>query len=82
MENLYREKTILMLTAATSSTSARTNLLIGRLSFQNASSSELVFSISNQMDEHIAITSDGSLYTVKPMDRETRDVYRLTVLIE
>ncbi|XP_044262289.1 cadherin-89D isoform X1 [Tribolium madens] len=60
------------------------NLLIGRLGFKNANSSGLVFSIANQKDvtDHISITSDGSLYTVKPLDRETRDVYRLTVLAE
>lgn len=60
------------------------NLLIGRLGFKNATSNALTFSIANQKDvtDHISITSDGSLYTVQPLDRETRDVYRLTVIAE
>jgi hypothetical protein len=60
------------------------NILIGRLGFKNESSSSLTFSIANQKDvtDHITITADGSLYTVKPLDREVRDVYRLTIIAD
>lgn len=44
----------------------------------------LRFVIANQQDvtDKIAITDDGTLMTLGGLDRETRDVYRLTVLAE
>lgn len=44
----------------------------------------LRFVIANQQDvtDMIAITNDGTLMTVKGLDRETRDIYRLTVIAE
>lgn len=44
----------------------------------------LRFLIANQQDvtDMITITNDGTLMTVKGLDRETRDVYRLTVIAE
>lgn len=44
----------------------------------------LRFVIANQPDvtDQIAITDDGTLKTVGPLDRELRDTYRLTVLAE
>lgn len=44
----------------------------------------LRFVIANQQDvtDKIAITDDGTLMTLDGLDRETRDVYRLTVLAE
>lgn len=45
---------------------------------------ELKFFIANQHDVAglISITNDGTLMTVKPLDREERDIYRLTVIAE
>lgn len=62
----------------------RPNALIGQLVFKNISTNNLKFSIANQRDvtDHIAITPNGSLYTETALDRETRDVYRLTVIVE
>lgn len=44
----------------------------------------LRFVIANQQDvtDKIAITDDGTLMTLEGLDREVRDVYRLTVLAE
>lgn len=44
----------------------------------------LRFVIANQQDvtDKIAITDDGTLMTIGGLDRETRDVYRLTILAE
>lgn len=44
----------------------------------------LKFIIANQQDvtDVITITNDGTLMTAKPLDREERDVYRLTVIAE
>lgn len=60
------------------------NVLIGKLGFQTNGTSNLKFTIANQKDvtDHISITSDGTLYTQKPLDRETRDIYRLTIIAE
>ncbi|XP_060524594.1 cadherin-89D isoform X2 [Cylas formicarius] len=60
------------------------NILIGRLGFKSNTTSGLKFSIANQKDvtDVIAITSDGTLHTLRSLDRETRDVYRLTVIAE
>ncbi|CAH0559443.1 unnamed protein product [Brassicogethes aeneus] len=60
------------------------NVLIGKLGFKNASTNALRFSIANQKDvtDVISITSDGTLYTQQPLDRESRDVYRLTIIAE
>ncbi|XP_066256989.1 cadherin-89D isoform X1 [Euwallacea similis] len=60
------------------------NVLIGKLGFKNNMTSSLRFSIANQKDvtDMIAITSDGTLHTQRSLDRETRDVYRLTVIAE
>lgn len=46
--------------------------------------SSLRFTIANQKDvtDMLAITTDGTLHTLQPLDRETRDVYRLTVIAE
>lgn len=59
-------------------------ILIGKLVYQNASANPLKFSIANQRDvtDHISISHDGSLYTQKPLDREIRDTYRLTIIAE
>ncbi|XP_076254284.1 cadherin 89D [Rhynchophorus ferrugineus] len=60
------------------------NVLIGKLGFRSNGTNSLKFSIANQKDvtDVIAITSDGSLHTLRPLDRETRDIYRLTVIAE
>lgn len=44
----------------------------------------LRFMIANQHDvtDMITITNDGTLMTLKPLDREERDVYRLTIIAE
>lgn len=44
----------------------------------------LRFLIANQHDvtDMITITNDGTLMTLKPLDREERDVYRLTIIAE
>lgn len=44
----------------------------------------LRFVIANQHDVNnmITITNDGTLMTVKPLDREERDVYHLTIIAE
>lgn len=46
--------------------------------------SNLRFFIANQQDvtDMISITNDGTLMTVKALDREIRDLYRLTVIAE
>lgn len=46
--------------------------------------SNLRFFIANQQDvtDMISITNDGTLTTVKALDREVRDLYRLTVIAE
>lgn len=50
----------------------------------NGDPSGLRFLIANQQDvtEMIAISNDGTLMTVKGLDREVRDTYRLTVIAE
>lgn len=42
------------------------------------------FLIANQQDvtDDIAIAEDGTIFTQKPLDREKRDVYRMTVIAE
>ncbi|CAG4966971.1 unnamed protein product [Parnassius apollo] len=42
------------------------------------------FIIANQQDveDDIAIGQDGTIYTQKPLDREKRDAYRMTVIAE
>lgn len=62
----------------------RPNTLIGQLMFANASEGALNFMIANQRDviDQIQIFSNGSLYTVKALDREERDIYTLTVIAE
>jgi len=44
----------------------------------------LRFIIANQQDvvDKFAISADGSIYTLQPLDREERDIYRLIVLTE
>lgn len=44
----------------------------------------LRFIIANQQDvvEKFAVSADGSIYTLQPLDREERDIYRLIVLAE
>lgn len=44
----------------------------------------LRFVIANQHDVNnmITITNDGTLMTIKPLDREERDVYHLTIIAE
>lgn len=44
----------------------------------------LRYLIANQqdVDDSITITNNGTLLTIKGLDRETRDVYRLTVIAE
>lgn len=68
--------------------------LIGQLLYKNAtfnnnstngnSARTLRFIIANQQDvtDDIAISQDGTLYTKRALDRETRDVYRLTVIAQ
>lgn len=60
------------------------NILIGKLGFKNNQTNSVKFSIANQKDvtDMIAITSDGTLHTLQSLDREVRDVYRLTVIAE
>ncbi|KAL1491992.1 hypothetical protein ABEB36_012502 [Hypothenemus hampei] len=60
------------------------NVLIGKLGFKNNGTNSLKFSIANQKDvtDMIAITTDGTLHTLQSLDREVRDVYRLTVIAE
>ncbi|KAK9881181.1 hypothetical protein WA026_014529 [Henosepilachna vigintioctopunctata] len=82
------EKTILMKTSSTPIEfhvkENLPNVLIGKLGFKNSSKTTLKFSIANQKDvtDHISITSDGTLFTIKALDREVRDIYRLTVIAE
>lgn len=51
---------------------------------ETQSSKELKFFIANQHDVAglIKITNDGTLMTVKPLDREENAIYRLTVIAE
>lgn len=44
----------------------------------------LKFIIANQQDvaDKFAISADGTIYTQKALDREERDVYRLTIIAE
>lgn len=63
------------------------NTLIGELMSNNTlthNAKTLKFFIANQRDvtDHITIYSNGSLYTQKALDREERDVYRLTIIAE
>ncbi|KAG6460578.1 hypothetical protein O3G_MSEX012073 [Manduca sexta] len=53
-------------------------------SISNNSSSNIRFLIANQQDvtDDIAIGQDGTIYAQKPLDRETRDTYRMTVIAE
>ncbi|KAJ8919174.1 hypothetical protein NQ315_012160 [Exocentrus adspersus] len=82
------EKTILMKTGTTPVEfhvkENEPNVLIGKLGFKTNSSNSLKFTIANQKDvtDHISITPDGTLYTQNPLDRETRDIYRLTIIAE
>lgn len=59
-------------------------VLIGKLIYPNTTMSVLKYSIANQRDvtDFIGISADGSLYTQKALDRETRDSYRLTIIVE
>ncbi|XP_017781597.1 PREDICTED: cadherin-89D, partial [Nicrophorus vespilloides] len=61
----------------------KANHFIGRL-MPNSTAKAVKFFIANQRDvtDHITIASNGSLYTVQPLDRELRDVYRLTIIAE
>ncbi|KAJ8945983.1 hypothetical protein NQ318_017099 [Aromia moschata] len=82
------EKTVLMKTGTTPIEfhvkENQPNVLIGKLGFKNNITENIKFTIANQKDvtDHISITSDGTLYTQRPLDRETRDVYRLTIIAE
>lgn len=63
------------------------NTLIGQLISNNSLSQNekyLKFLIANQRDvtDHIKIYPNGSLFTQKPLDRETRSIYRLTIISE
>ncbi|XP_030768238.1 cadherin-89D isoform X4 [Sitophilus oryzae] len=60
------------------------NMIIGRLGFKGNGTNSLKFTIANQKDvtDVIAITSDGTLHTLRSLDRETRDIYRLTVIAQ
>lgn len=51
---------------------------------ENVTLKDLTFVIANEKDvtEHLAISPNGSLYTLKPLDREERAVYRLTIIAE
>lgn len=44
----------------------------------------LRFIIANQQDvaDKFAVSADGTIYTQKALDREERDVYRLTIIAE
>ncbi|XP_049870904.1 cadherin-89D [Pectinophora gossypiella] len=48
------------------------------------STGNIRFIIANQQDiaDDIAIGEDGTIFTQKPLDREKRDVYRMTVIAE
>lgn len=62
----------------------RPNALIGQLLFKNATAGSVKFNIANHYDVagYIYITQNGSLYTEKALDREVKDLYRLTVIAE
>lgn len=51
---------------------------------RSAPGNRLRYLIANQqdVDDAIIITNNGTLLTIKGLDRETRDVYRLTVIAE
>lgn len=55
-----------------------------KLEKRSHDNSNLRFFIANQQDvtDMISITNDGTLTTVKALDREIRDLYRLTVIAE
>ena len=44
----------------------------------------LRFIIANQQDvvDKFAVSADGAIYTKKELDREERDIYRLTIIAE
>ncbi|KAK9754964.1 Cadherin domain [Popillia japonica] len=58
--------------------------IIGTLMPENVTIKDLSFVIANENDvtDCIAISSAGTLYTLKPLDREDRAVYRLTIIAE
>ncbi|XP_065157447.1 cadherin-89D isoform X2 [Atheta coriaria] len=62
------------------------NTFIGRLmpNMTTRDLRDLKFFIANQRDvtDHIAIYSNGTLYTQQALDREKRDTYRLTIIAE
>lgn len=62
----------------------RPNTLIGQLLFQNVTEGSLKFTIANERDvlDEIKIAQNGSIYTIKALDREERDIYRLTIIAE
>lgn len=55
-----------------------------KLEKRSHDNTNLRFFIANQQDvtDMISITNDGTLTTVKALDREVRDLYRLTVIAE
>ncbi|KAJ8965387.1 hypothetical protein NQ317_004639 [Molorchus minor] len=84
------EKSILMRTGSSNTPiefhvkENQPNVLIGKLGFKSNDTENLKFTIANQKDvtDHISITSDGTLFTQRPLDRETRGTYRLTIIAE
>ncbi|KRT84259.1 Cadherin, partial [Oryctes borbonicus] len=58
--------------------------IIGNLMPENVTIKDLTFLIANEDDvtDCIAINSNGTLYTLKPLDREERAAYRLTIIAE
>ncbi|XP_018326516.1 cadherin-89D [Agrilus planipennis] len=62
----------------------RPGVFIGKIFQQNITSSSLQFVIANQKDvtDNIIVSSDGSLYAKRSLDREERDTYHLTVVAE
>ncbi|XP_063243263.1 LOW QUALITY PROTEIN: cadherin-89D [Bacillus rossius redtenbacheri] len=58
--------------------------LVGQLGNTSAGWRNMRFMIANQQDvaERFAVTQDGALYTQRPLDREERASYRLTLVAE
>lgn len=59
-------------------------LHVNTSSLTGNSSGNIRFIIANQQDvtDDIAIGQDGTIYAQKPLDREKRDTYRMTVIAE
>lgn len=63
------------------------NVFVGQLISNNSiieKAKYIKFFIANERDveDHIKIYPNGTLYTQKPLDRESRSIYRLTIISE